>query len=103
MNDATIISICISVATLVIALYFNTSTKRHTEEIDTKKETTDMTTVIVKLENISTGVSEIKADLRSLKSDVQANRERIVMLETNLKNLQHQFERQQEATDYDES
>lgn len=54
---------------------------RHTEQEDTSQ----ITTVIVKLENIAEGISEIKADIRNVKEDVQTLRERIVAVEASAK------------------
>ena len=44
-----------------------------------------MTTVIVKLENIQAATTEIKNDIKSLKSDVRANSEDIVRMDESLK------------------
>lgn len=46
-----------------------------------KESDTQMTTVLIKLEHISEGVSEIKTDIKSVKQDVEELRERIVKVE----------------------
>lgn len=46
-----------------------------------KEDTTQLTTLLIKLENISDGVNEIKKDMRSLREDVQNLRERIAKVE----------------------
>lgn len=50
-------------------------------KLSEKEDTTQITTVLIKLEGISEGITEIKNDIRSVKSDVQELRERIVKLE----------------------
>ena len=66
----------------VIALLFSVyQFVKHTE----KEDTGQITTVIVKLENIAEGISEIKADIRNVKEDVQTLRERIVAVEASAK------------------
>jgi hypothetical protein len=44
---------------------------KRSQKTDDKKEATELTTVIVKLENISTGISEIKNELGNIKIDVK--------------------------------
>ena len=50
-----------------------------------KEDTSQITTVLIKLENIAEGVTEIKSDLRSIKQDVQELRERVVAVEASTK------------------
>lgn len=50
-----------------------------------KEDTSQITTVLIKLENISEGITEIKSDMRSVKEDVQKLRERIVAVEASAK------------------
>lgn len=49
-----------------------------------KEDTTQLTTLLIKLENISDGVNEIKKDMRSLREDVQTLRERIAKAEASI-------------------
>lgn len=42
---------------------------------------TQMTTIIVKLEGIMEGITEIKADIKNVKEDVQTLRERMAKVE----------------------
>ena len=52
---------------------------------DEQKDASEMTTVIIKLENISTGISEIKADLNNIKGEVKELRERLIVNEQGIK------------------
>ena len=83
--NAVEISTLAAVIGVCVALVFNLiGTRRATREID-KKGVSDMTTVVVKLENIGNGITEIKSDLRNVRADVNENRERIVALESSAK------------------
>jgi chromosome segregation ATPase len=58
---------------------------RRGQKADDKREQSDMTTVIVKLENIQAATNEIKNDIKSVKADVRANSEDIVRMDESLK------------------
>ena len=55
---------------------------------DTKTDSSQLTTVIVKLESISDDTKEIKSDLRDLKTDVKDISERLVRAEQQIKALE---------------
>ena len=44
-----------------------------------------MTTVIVKLENIGTGITEIKSEMTNVKNDIKEDRERLIRVEDSAK------------------
>lgn len=92
---ATIISV-ISVTFAVCSGLF--SMKRN-KTADDKKEATEMTTVIVKLENISKDTGEIKNDMKSVKDDVKHNTEHIIRLDESLKSAWKAINRLQEGAD----
>lgn len=46
-----------------------------------KEDTTQITTLLIKLENISDGIIEIKKDMKSVREDVQQLRERVAKVE----------------------
>lgn len=96
--------IVVSVIALIATTYFNVSAKKRTEQHDAKKDGSELTTVIVKLEYISSGVSEIKNDVKNLKNDIQENRERIVRVEQSYAQVQRELDslRSKEATKHDE-
>ena len=45
---------------------------------------TDLTTVIVKLENIGNGIADIKAEIASLKSDQRDDHDKLIKVEASL-------------------
>ena len=79
------VSVLLGLASLALALYFGLATKRRNDRTDAQKEGSDMTTVVVKLEDISSGINEIKADLRNVREDVNATRERLIVCEQSTK------------------
>lgn len=79
------IALLISIVSVFFAIVFGINSMRRGQKADDKKEQNDMTTVIVKLENIQAATTEIKNDIKSLKSDVRANSEDIVRMDESLK------------------
>jgi len=71
-------SIVISVCSLLLAIYTFLSKNN-------KDNTSQLTTVIVKLENISEGISDIKNELNSVKEDQRKDHDEIVRINESLK------------------
>lgn len=82
MIEMSMLLTILSVASAVVCGFL---TARRGARQDTKAEAAQLTTVIIKLENIGVGVSEIKAELSNLKADAKENRERIVRVEESAK------------------
>ena len=79
------IALLISGVSLAFALFQGITNLKRNKASDDKKEASEMTTVIVKLENIGKDTSEIKNDLRNIRNDVKNNSEHIIRLEESLK------------------
>lgn len=76
--------IILSVAALLFSIYqFKTKIQQ--------EDTTQLTTVIVKLESIGNGVNEIKSDLRSVNTAIAELRERLITVETRSKSNTHRL------------
>lgn len=69
--------IIISLLSLMLAVYTYLSKTN-------KDNTTELTTVIVKLENIGSGIADIKAEIASLKTDQKDDHDRLIKVETSL-------------------
>lgn len=54
-------------------------------DTDNEKETSNMTTVIVKLENIRVGIADLKSDLRRTAEDLQGIDRRLTIVEQSAK------------------
>lgn len=79
------IAVLVALAGILITLVFSLVGTRRAAKDDARRGAADMTTVVVKLENIGNGISEIKSDLRNVRDDVTENRERIVAVEASAK------------------
>lgn len=74
-NLANVISYGISILAVLITVY---TLVRN----GTKEDSTAMTTVIVKLENIEKGVSDIQKETRDIRADLRTLENRVTILET---------------------
>lgn len=86
------IALLISAASLGFGIYQGVSNLKRNKATDDKKDATEMTTVIVKLESIGTGVTEIKSDMRNIREDIQDLRERVVVVEQSTKSAHHRID-----------
>lgn len=76
----TVIAIGISVLTFLFSAYVHASK-------DNTDNTTERTTVIVKLDNIEKGVDGIKSEMSSLRNDQRDDHDRLIKVETSLASL----------------
>lgn len=60
---------------------------KRNQRAETKSETTSMTTVIVKLENISASIGELKTSTKSFQEEIKDLRERQIRTEEKLDNM----------------
>lgn len=81
------IALLISGVSLAFGIYQGVSNLRRNNKQDDKSEATQLTTVIVKLENIGNDVSEIKNDMRNVKEDMKDINIRLVRVEQQVKVL----------------
>lgn len=79
------VALLISGLSFAFAVYQGISNMKRNKAADDKKEASEMTTVIVKLENIGKDTSEIKNDLKNIRNDVKKNSEEIVRMDESLK------------------
>lgn len=69
--------IAISFLSLLLALYTFLSRNN-------KENTTELTTVIVKLENIGAGITDIKSEIASMKTDQKEDHDRLIKVEASV-------------------
>lgn len=74
------IPIVISIITLIFSIYVYLTTNN-------KNNTTELTTVIVKLENIGNGIADIKAEINSMKTEQKEDHDRLIKLESSVSTL----------------
>lgn len=79
------VALLISGVSLAFGLFSGISNLKRNQRSDDKNEASQLTTVIVKLENIGTGIAEIKNEMGNVKNDVKESRERIIKVEESAK------------------
>lgn len=86
------VALLISGISLVFGLYQGVANLKRNSHIDVKKDASEMTTVIVKLENIGNDISDIKNELSSVKQDMKDVIERIVKVEESSKSAHRRLD-----------
>lgn len=86
------VALLISGVSLAFALYQGITNMKRNKTQDDKQDASELTTVIVKLENIGEGVNEIKSDIKNVKEDVIELRERVVAVEQSAKSAHHRID-----------
>lgn len=81
------LAVIISVISLGFGIYSGVANLKRNSRNDTKMDQSQLTTVIVKLENIGNDITEIKSDLRDVKEDLKNHSERLVKMEQQIKVL----------------
>ena len=79
------ILLTVSIISVAFAIYQGLSTMKRERTQEDRSEASQLTTVIVKLENIGNGISEIKSKLNNVEVEVRESRERIVIVEESTK------------------
>ncbi|MBR0425823.1 MAG: hypothetical protein IJK01_06865 [Clostridia bacterium] len=86
------VPILISALSLLVAIIVAITSIRSRNASSDKQEASQITTLIVKLENIADGVNEIKSDMRNVKNDVQDLRDRLIIVEQSTKSAHHRID-----------
>lgn len=79
------VALLISGVSLAFGIYSGISNLKRNQKADAKQDTAELTTVIVKLENIGNGITEIKSEMTNVKNDVKDDRERLIRVEESAK------------------
>mgnify|MGYP000023241636 FL=1 len=79
------LALVISGISLAFSIWQGISSMRRNNKKDDREDATQLTTVIVKLESISSGVLEIKSKINSVENDIKESREKIIRLEESVK------------------
>ena len=79
------VAVLISIVSVAFGIYQGATNMKRTQRVDNKSEATQLTTVIVKLENIGDGISEIKNDLKNVKNDLKDDHDRLIKVEESTK------------------
>lgn len=95
MSVVTIISVAFAVISGIVNMRRNLAT-------DDKKEAAEMTTLLIKLENIQKDTSEIKSDIRSVKEETKKNTEKIIRMDESLKSAWNAINKLQDTRSNDD-
>lgn len=57
-----------------------------------KENTTELTTVIVKLENIGSGITDIKSEIASMKNDQKDDHDRLIKVEASVATMWKRYD-----------
>lgn len=87
MPSTVFITITVSVIALVISAVSVFTNMRRANKKDDKEASTQMTTVIVKLENIGDDIKDVKTDVRELRGDMMNHTERLAAIEQKVRAL----------------
>lgn len=87
------ISLLLSAVSLAFAVYFGIRNNKRNDNEDVKSDVSQLTTVIVKLENIGNGVAKIENEISNVKNDMKEDRERIIRVETFVAEMKRRIER----------
>ena len=80
-------SLLLSLLSLVLSATVGLFGIRRSRRTDDRADSAQLTTVIVKLENIALDVAEIKSDIRDVRNDVKNHAEKLIRLETQIQLL----------------
>lgn len=79
------VSLLIAFFSLAFGIYQGVVNMKRNKSTDDRKDASEMTTVIVKLEGIGKDTGEIKNDVRGLKEEVKHNSEQLIRQDESLK------------------
>lgn len=79
------VALLISGVSLAFGIYQGITNMRRNSKKDDQHDAAQLTTVIVKLENIGIGITEIKSEMTNVKNDIRESRERLIKVEESAK------------------
>lgn len=79
------IALLISIVSVAFSVISGIVSMNRNKTADDKHEATELTTILVKLENISGDTTEIKGDIKGVKDDIKHHSEQIIRMDESLK------------------
>lgn len=93
------ISAIITVISVAFAIFSGVIAIRRNNRTDDRASASEITTVIVKLENIADDVKEIKENIRGLDEKIQSLDRRVTIVEQSTKSAHHRLDSFMEEDD----
>ena len=90
------LSVLLSLVSVAFAVFVGIINLKRNKSLDDKKEATETTAVIVKLENISNDIKDIKNELRSVRQEVRELNDRTIIAEQAVKSLHKRVDMHEE-------
>ena len=91
--DIPVLLSLVSVTVAIIMCIINATNLRRNRTHDDRQATTELTTLLVKIENINNGINEIKSDMRNMNTDLQKLRDRMIIVEQSSKSAHHRIDK----------
>lgn len=86
------IALLISGLSLAFAIYTGIVNMKRNHKADAQKESSDMTTVIVKLDNLTEKIVEMKTEQNVIAKEIKEVTEKIIILDQSLKSAWKQID-----------
>lgn len=86
------VALLVSLVSVAFSVFSGVVAMKRTSNKDSAENATQLTTVLIKLENISGGISEIKNELRNVKEDIQDLRDRMIIVEQSTKSAHRRLD-----------
>lgn len=89
------VPVLISILSLIVAAtmcIINLSNLKRNRSHDSRQEAIELTTLLVKLENISNGINEIKSKMREMENDNKELRDRLIIVEQSAKSAHRRLD-----------
>lgn len=80
-----LIAILISIVSVVFSIFFGMKNNKRTDTKDIEERVKQNTKINMKLDNINSTTQDIKSQLSSVRSDIQKNNDKLIVLEQSCK------------------
>ena len=87
-----IIAVCVSLASVIIALVFNLKSSKKTDTREIEERVKENTRINMKLDNISPDIKDVKADINSMRDEMKTHNDRIIKVEESAKQAHHRLD-----------
>ena len=87
-----IIAVCVSLSSVIIALVFNLKSSKKTDTREIEERVKENTRINMKLDNISSDIKDVKADINSMRDEMKTHNDRIIKVEESAKQAHHRLD-----------
>lgn len=90
------LSLLLSGVSVAAAVFFAVRGNQRAEQNEIKQDATEMTTIIVKLENIDKGVCNLQMELERTRGEIKEDHDKLIRIDSSVKALWKQFDKLQQ-------